>query len=52
MSQRRINKMKLKIALILYIILTLGYLVYSTYQQSKSLSFIEGKLQDVEFVEQ
>lgn len=44
--------MKLKIALILYIILTLGYIVISEIKQSKSLSFIEGKLQDVEFVEQ
>ncbi len=38
--------MKLKIALILYIILTLGYIVISEIKHYKSLSNIETTLQD------
>lgn len=38
--------MKLKIALILYIILTLGYLVISQIQQSNRLTQIEDTLQE------
>lgn len=44
--------MKLKIALILYIILTLGYLVIVEFRHSKSLAFIESVLQQAELVEE
>lgn len=40
--------MKLKIVLILYIIITLGYLVFSAFKQSKSLSSIQTQLRTID----
>lgn len=44
--------MKIKIALILYIILTLGYLVISQIRKSKDIAFIESVLEQAEFVQE
>ncbi len=48
--ERRKKSMKLKLALILYIILTLAFLVFSEIKQSKSLASLEAKFEDMEFV--
>lgn len=42
--------MILKVLLIIYIILTLAFIVMSEFKQSKTLSVLESKFEGIEFV--